>query len=265
MAFGIDYAWGKLNIAEAKKAGVHFVCRYVSTPGNSKNISRDEAAALHKAGIDIVIVFETIAKRALNGSGAGHVDAISARKQVLAAGLPASTPIYFAVDFDATPQQQPTINAYLKSAAEALGGRSFAGVYGGYWVVKRALDAGVVKYGWQTYAWSGGHWDARAHIQQYSNGHHLAGVSCDYDRSMKSDFGSAYGVHAPTPPPIPKPPPVPQPGPKPDPTPPAKGKWLKITDKDNSVTFVPYSKLARARRGTQFARGKFKGVNVVVH
>src|SRR5206468_7721015 len=44
-------------------------------------------------------------------------------------------------------------------------------------------------WGWQTYAWSGGKWDARAQIQQYSNDHVINGVGCDYNRAMADDYG----------------------------------------------------------------------------
>ena len=51
------------------------------------------------------------------------------------------------------------------------------GAYGGYYVIKRAFDAGKITWGWQTYAWSGGQWDARAQFRQTSNGITAAGDS----------------------------------------------------------------------------------------
>jgi hypothetical protein len=56
-------------------------------------------------------------------------------------------------------------------------------------VLQALFNAGVITWGWQTYAWSGGAWESRAHIQQYQNGVVLAGHSVDYNRSIKSDFG----------------------------------------------------------------------------
>lgn len=83
-----------------------------------------------------------------------------------------------------------------------------------------------------------------------SGGHHL-------DESLlKDDFFGAKPV-----PPKPQPPPEPIPVPKPVPKT-VKG-FLRITDKDGSVTFEPYSKAARVRRGLQFARGKFIGLKQV--
>jgi len=62
-------------------------------------------------------------------------------------------------------------------------------MYAGYYPIKRAFDAGKIKWGWQTYAWSGGQWDARAQLQQYKNGVNVGGADCDYDRAMVSDYG----------------------------------------------------------------------------
>jgi hypothetical protein len=186
--FGIDYAAGDPQPARLKAAGVHFVCRYVSTRGNPKNLRAAEAKKLRDAGIDVVVVFETTAARALAGRDAGVLDAKSALAQAKDCMPGESSPIYFAVDFDATPGNQAAINAYLRGAAAFLG-KDQVGIYGGYYPVKRALDAGVCKYAWQTYAWSGGQWDPRAHIRQYRNGEVLAGMSVDFDRAMVADFG----------------------------------------------------------------------------
>jgi hypothetical protein len=186
--FGIDYAVGDPQPARLKSAGVRFVCRYVSTRGNPKNLRAAEAKKLRDAGIDVVVVFETTAKRALAGRDAGLVDAKSALAQAKDCMPGDSAPIYFAVDFDATPGNQAAINAYLRGAASFLG-KDNVGIYGGFYPVKRALDAGVCKFAWQTYAWSGGQWDTRAQIRQYRNGQVLAGMSVDYDRAMVADFG----------------------------------------------------------------------------
>lgn len=249
MAFGIDYAWGSPDIAKLKLAGVKFVCRYVSTPGNSKNITKGEVVRYKGAGIALVIVFETVANRALSGKAGGVQDAKSARNQLLNVGLPATTPVYFAVDWDASEAQQPFINSYLKGAASVLGVNN-VGVYGGYYVVSRSLSAGVCKYGWQTYAWSGGQWDKNAHIQQYRNGQKLAGVSCDFDRNIKPDFGQHPEFLSPTPPPKPKP----------VPGPPKDGQFIYLKDKDGQERWEPLTKRGILLRSGQFASGKYREV-----
>lgn len=183
--FGIDYAWGSPTGSALKSAGVTFVCRYLSTPGNSKNLSSTEARRLSDAGIDIVVVFETTASRALAGYGSGAADASSALRQARALGMPANRPIFFAVDFD-TGGSPSRVDSYFDGIASVLG-KSGSGPYGSYEVCAHLLARGF-KYAWQSYAWSGGKW-SKAQLQQYSNDHTLAGTSCDYDRAMATDFG----------------------------------------------------------------------------
>jgi hypothetical protein len=62
-------------------------------------------------------------------------------------------------------------------------------VYGSASIVDGLRKARLCRWGWQTYAWSGGRLSTRAQLYQYSNGHTLAGVSCDYNRSLAADFG----------------------------------------------------------------------------
>ncbi|TDD69376.1 DUF1906 domain-containing protein [Actinomadura darangshiensis] len=185
--FGIDYAWSHPSVSAMRSAGVKFVCRYLSHDA-SKNLDRAEADRLSDAGIWMVVVWETTAKRALSGKAGGADDAREAARQAKACGMPEDRPIYFAVDWDATPGQQDDINAYLDGAASVIG-RDRVGLYGGYYPVKRALDAGKARWAWQTYAWSGGQWVGRAQIQQYRNGVQVGGADCDYDRAMEADYG----------------------------------------------------------------------------
>ncbi|MBC6458818.1 glycoside hydrolase domain-containing protein [Actinomadura sp. HBU206391] len=186
--FGIDYSWGRPGTAALKKAGAKFVCRYLSDDPSGKNLTRAEADELSAAGIWVVVVWESAKDRALAGRSGGTADAKAAAAQATACGMPGDRPIYFAVDFDATAAQQSKINAYLDGAASVIGQRR-VGVYGGYGPVKRSLDAGKAAWAWQTYAWSGGKWDSRAHIQQYLNEQVLNGAAVDHDRAMKDDYG----------------------------------------------------------------------------
>jgi hypothetical protein len=102
--------------------------------------------------------------------------------------MPGRRPIYFGVDFDATDEDKPKIANYLRGAATVLGSRR-VGVYGGYWVVKYCFDHALATFGWQTYAWSGGHRDQRAQLYQHRNGVHIGGVVCDRDTAYARDFG----------------------------------------------------------------------------
>ncbi|MES9606819.1 MULTISPECIES: glycoside hydrolase domain-containing protein [Actinomadura] len=186
--FGVDYAWGRPGASALERAGAKFACRYLSHDTSGKNLTRKEADELSAAGIWLVVVWESTAKRPLAGRSAGAADARDAAAQARACGMPDDRPIYFAADWDATSGQQDEINAYLDGAASVLG-RDRVGLYGGYGPVKRAFDAKKITFGWQTYAWSGGKWDARAQLRQYSNDHTINGVGVDYDRAVKSDYG----------------------------------------------------------------------------
>jgi peptidoglycan hydrolase-like protein with peptidoglycan-binding domain len=201
MTFGVDYAWGRPGAKALTTAGVHFAARYLSHDTSGKNLTKAEATVLSQAGIAIVVVWETTAQRALAGHAAGAQDARDADAQAKACGMPAGRPIFFAVDFDASNSQQASINAYLDGAASVIG-KDRVGIYGGFYPVKRALDGGHCAWAWQTYGWSGGRWDPRAQLQQYSNDHIIGGVGLDYDRSTKPDYGQwTVGNPAPPPPP----------------------------------------------------------------
>jgi Rv2525c-like, glycoside hydrolase-like domain len=206
MSFGLDYAgWGGTISPTAHHAiGSSFACRYLSFDAG-KNLTPREAKELQAGGIGIVVVWETVAKRCASGHAGGVSDAHDAATQAAQCGIPKGRPIYFApADYDAPPGDQGMINSYFQGVMSVLGPAG-TGAYLGYWPGKRLLDElgkGAPHYLWQTYAWSDGNVDSRACLLQYSNGHVVAGVDCDYDRSLKPDFGQ-WGYKAPSPPPTP--------------------------------------------------------------
>lgn len=187
---GVDFSYGSgTTVTHLKNAGKGFVCRYLSG-GGSKDITRTEFTNYVSAGIAVVLVWETGASRMTAGSAAGKTDAQKADQQAIGLGA-ASIPVYFACDFDATPAQQASINAYLDGAASVIG-RARVGIYGSYYVCQRARQAGKATYFWGTYAWSGGQWDRPyTHIEQYKNDTKIAGIpaTIDLDRTDKTDFG----------------------------------------------------------------------------
>ncbi|MGW4243295.1 DUF1906 domain-containing protein [Nocardia sp. NPDC004722] len=191
MRFGLDYAAGRPAPSAIRAAGYDFVVRYLSDGGPTlpgKLLTPAEADDLRAHDISIVSNWETTAARMLDGYGAGVTDAHSALAQVLRCGGRADRPIYFSADFDATPQQQVPINDYLNGAAEVLG-RANVGIYGGYWPVSRALDAGTATWAWQTVAWSGGNVDPRIAIFQTGEQVTVDGVQCDVNQTDRADFG----------------------------------------------------------------------------
>jgi len=182
-----------------KAANVTFVCRYVGyfsgydithpERPQGKILTPGEAKALSDAGISPVSNWEWYANRVLEGHDAGAWDAHVANHIHLACGGPPDRPIYFSVDENLAGAQVAT---YFQGVASVIG-HARTGAYGSDRVLKYLFDNGLISWGWQTYAWSAGAWEPRAHIQQYSNSVNLAGHSVDYNRSIKNDYGQWLG------------------------------------------------------------------------
>jgi hypothetical protein len=194
--FGLDWAWGHISAAALSAVHADFAARYLSRD-EGKNLQLKEARDLTSGKKFIIVVWETTASRAAQGFNAGVADARAAKAQAASRGKPDWRPIFFAVDFPGSAAQ---VAPYFRGVNSVLG-KSLTGAYGSYAVIKGLFDMGLIAFGWQTYAWSGGLWDPRAHVQQYSNDHHVAGVSCDFDRANAADFGQwQVGQKKPAPP-----------------------------------------------------------------
>lgn len=184
---GVDYSWARPGGAALKNAGKHFAVRYIPYPGHGgKGINQAELDDLRAHGLAVAMVFESYAKRPLEGFGAGVADAQESQRQLESLGM-GSLPCYFAVDWDATEAQQAVIDEYLRGAASVLG-LERVGVYAGYWIIKRCFENKTATYLWQTYAWSGGNVHPEIHLYQYLNGQDLNGA-VDFNKSMKENFG----------------------------------------------------------------------------
>lgn len=181
---GVDYSFARPGGAALQAAGKRVAGRYLYHGG--KGIDRAEFDDLTAHGLDVFFIYEEDGRELLGGFAAGAACALRAESLRAANGLPVR-PVYFTADFDASEAQQSAINAALRGAASVIGANR-VGFYGGYWPLKRAFDAGVIRYGFQTYAWSGGQWDPRAQVQQYSNGHNING-DVDLLRVVAADYG----------------------------------------------------------------------------
>jgi hypothetical protein len=176
--------------------GYQFICRYVSG-GNAKDITSSEASSLQASGLDIVLVWETSGLAGTDVAdpmSQGVSDATGAQSEAASVGAPSTRPIYFAVDFDASSSDDTAVNAYFQGVASVLG-LSRTGVYGGYYIVNELFNSGLVEWGWQTYAWSSGQWDARAQLRQTLN--NVDNGALDQDEGMVADFGQ-WGPGSPT-------------------------------------------------------------------
>lgn len=203
---GVDYSWARIKAVVLKQNGKSFALRYLYDDGQGgKGLDADEVKDLLGGGVELPVVFESFAQRALSGFAAGVVDAQAAQAQLAAVGLPTGMPIYFAVDFDITDSQKPVMGEYLKGAASVIG-MDRVGVYGGYYAIKWCDENKIAPWRWQTYAWSGGQWHPSNHLEQYLNGQTVGGGSVDLTRAVKENYGqpSKFGA-AVTPSPAPTP------------------------------------------------------------
>ena len=182
---GIDYAWVRPGGAAIAGRSYRFVARYLSNDG-SKNLSGPELADLKAQGLPVVVIWESTDIRALSGAAGGVADAQAALAQANALGVPASAPIYFAIDFPITPDQYGPVDDYFRGAASILGlGR--IGVYGSFYAVNHCFDAGIATFGWQTFSWSDGKVEPRAHI--FQDGRLDFGGDADLNVAQQSYIG----------------------------------------------------------------------------
>lgn len=180
--------------------GIRLVGRYLwrdryESGATNKGINRGELDALREAGIDVFFIYEEDGKELTGGFDAGVRVAKRAQEFLSALGADvANKPIYFNVDFDADASLMPAILDALRGVASVIG-LDRTGLYSGFDPMKAAFDAGAIKWGFQTYAWSDDEdkpgfqpeWDPRAQLQQWSNGQW--GGSIDFTRAMTEEFG----------------------------------------------------------------------------
>jgi hypothetical protein len=218
-SFGVDQSSRPPPSADALvTAGVRFISMYVAdrarhhevdpkdpTTWPGKCLRPAEVQAYLHAGIQIITNWETSADAMISGAVRGAEAAQNSLTMARMCGMPAGRPVYFSLDMDPsllTDDQWARVFDFLDGAAGVLG-RANVGIYGGRPAVEKALDAGKAAWAWQTFAWSGGQWDDRAHIRQFpdaflhapdSKFHVSIGkVQCDIDRAMTADYGQWGG------------------------------------------------------------------------
>jgi hypothetical protein len=199
---GIDYSFARPDPAMLASRGVKLVGRYLwPSKYNTKGITKTELDALHAQGIQVFFIYEEDGKELRGGFAAGVRVAQAADAELKLLGLE-NYPIYFNVDYDAGVDDMPPTLDALEGIASVIGIER-TGLYAGYNVIRQALDAGKIRWAFQTYAWSGGKWDPRAQLQQWSNGQW--GGSVDFTRAMTQEYGqNAVIIPDPTPDPEPE-------------------------------------------------------------
>jgi len=186
---GVDYAYGRPNAGQLRRAGVTFVGRYIDS-GSGKDLTRGEAEDLSTAGLDLFLFRETTAGRMLAGYDAGALDAKSAQRAAHTAGMPAGRPIYYVCDREATGAAAGAVCEYLRGAVHATSWPE-VGLYGGLAVVELAHALNRCRYLCQTLAWSGTPtvWSPHAQLRQLAVERTVAGVRVDIEQARAPDFG----------------------------------------------------------------------------
>lgn len=196
---GVDYSWGRPDPAALVAAGKTFAVRYLAyhyyspTSGHTyddagKGVSAAEIGLLHSHGLDVVLNFESTAGRAKLGRAAGIEDAKAASAAVQALKAPAGIPVYFSIDVDTTSADWPAIEGYFAGVNSVLG-LDRTGAYGEASILAHLRSKGLIRWLWQTYAWSGGVTLSGIHLKQYLNGQKIGGAAVDLDRAYVSSFG----------------------------------------------------------------------------
>lgn len=145
---GADYA-SPLNPAKVAALGYRFVVRYINGSVNRWKVLTDqERAAIHSAGLGLMLVWETKADRPLSGRDGGLIDGQRARADLKRLGCPEDVAVLAAVDIDATTSNLRVIVDYLEAFRDAS--RWPTGVYGD-WDVINAVQG-----------WSACNWQANA-------------------------------------------------------------------------------------------------------
>lgn len=134
-------------------AGIGFCCRYTFsiTSHVKTKLSRSEALHLSGMGIFLVNVFQNSADHAgyfsaEQGDKDGH-DAFWYADNTIR--QPLGTPIYFAVDYDASEHDlQSRIIPYFRELWKGMQGDFKIGVYGSGLVCRRLKELGLVSFTW---------------------------------------------------------------------------------------------------------------------
>ena len=138
-----------------KNRPISFIARYL------RDLSRTEAHAVSDSGLLIVSCWELghPTERAYFTRSQGSIDGGHAFAKAKAIGQPANTPIYFAVDYDASLRQdKAAILDYFEGVREAyntyyIRDTTYAiGVYGNGCVLEWCRTQGIASFFWQAFA-----------------------------------------------------------------------------------------------------------------
>lgn len=148
----IDYSYGRPTMDSICAAGYTGVMRYLGNDGRC--LYPNERDQLLGAGLGIGLIWETTARRPVDGYNAGIEDARSANAEADELGAPGDTRLYYAVDFQPTSGELTgPISDYFRGVKDA-GGRE-PRAYGCASVMEHLCGAlHLFPDSWQCAAWS---------------------------------------------------------------------------------------------------------------
>lgn len=155
----LDYSRGYPRARSIRDAGYSGVIRYLPREGTTRvlPVTAAELADMRSEGLAVALVHQHADRaRALLGRDAGRHDGAWAMARANELPNVNVRRIYFAVDFDTNPAQWPVIAEYFRGLADAIGAELVA-AYGEYDLLEFLSAQGVIRHGWQPYAWSPGH------------------------------------------------------------------------------------------------------------
>lgn len=200
LARGVDLPIDARDVVlELKGSQLDFVARYYRDPASRwPGLSAEEARSVSSAGMSLVTVWESHSHRPEYFDYAtGYNDALQAYREAWMVGQPASSAIYFAVDFNAQPADiMGEVDRYFRGiaagfkAARGPGPGYRIGVYGSGAVCDYLKRMRLAQYTWlsNSTAWSGydsfTDWDIRQSGR-------LPMLSFDQDvNEARGEFGS---------------------------------------------------------------------------
>jgi len=141
--------------AQMRAYNLDFLVRYFSQYP-SKNLTRGEVEDLSKNGYDIVCVYEDDVNDWAGGWNRGIENAHRAMAQGAMLGMPATRPVYFAVDQNVDPENEQ-LHEYFAGLGNVLG-KVRTGAYASTAVLEKLKALDLIAYSWRTMsdAWFGG-------------------------------------------------------------------------------------------------------------
>ena len=193
--YGVDYSMTNVDwpayFKALKASGRDFIGRYLPWKGSTwRQVTTAELKAAADAGVDYFFWFEDSDNhyRARDGGFAtGVADAQQALQSLASLALPATTPVYFTVDFPASDGN--LIDAYFRGVNSVLP-VSQIGAYGNYTTVDWLYQHGLATYFCESDAWPEPEgWHPQAQMRQYTGTYRIGGVSVDRLTVTAADFG----------------------------------------------------------------------------